>query len=96
LLKSTLRSYTSGEGTFKGNVHVPETEYSDRRQQFLSQLTKAIQASAPLIAIDTALQSVVHEERPFRRQFSKLPFNGHPLEGDIINLIRPYVAADGD
>jgi len=96
LLKSTLRSYTSGEGTFKGNVHVPETEYSDRRQQFLSQLTKAIQASAPLIAIDTALQSVIHEERPFRRQFSKLPFNGHPLEGDIINLIRPYVAADGD
>jgi hypothetical protein len=95
LLKSTLRTYTASDAVFGANANVSEVEYQDRRQQFLAQMQKAVQASAPLVAIDSALQANVHAERPFRRQFSQLPFRGHPLESDVVNLLRPFVAADG-
>lgn len=96
LLKSTLRTYTAANSVFgNNNNNVSEVDYQDRRRQFLAQMQKAIHASAPLVALDTALQANVHDERPFTRQFSQLPFRGHPLEDDVVNLIRPYVTVDG-
>jgi hypothetical protein len=95
LLKSTLRTYTASDAVFGSNINVSEVEYQDRRRQFLAQMQRAIQASAPLVALDSALLANVHDERPFRRQFSQLPFRGHPIETDVVNLIRPFVAAEG-
>ena len=95
LLSSKLRRYTGEDGVFEKNAHVSEVEFADRRQQFLAQMTRAISASAPLVGLDTNLMASIHEERPFSRQFSQLPFNGHPLEQDVINLIRPHVTSDG-
>lgn len=94
LLSSSLRSYTTGDAVFNTNIHVSEIEYEDRRRDFLAQMTKAIQASAPLVSIDRSLLPSIHDERPFRRQFSQLPFSGHPLENQIVNLVRPYVGSE--
>jgi len=90
-LSSTLRTYTSGDNVFKSNIFVPESEYIARRQRFVGQLSAAVQASAPLVELDLALHPAIHPIRDFKRQFSSLPFNGHPLKDDVANLIRPYV-----
>ena len=100
LLKSTLRTYTAGNAVFSANVHVDESEYRVRRTRFITQLEAAILASAPLVDLDDQLQQMIHAPRPFKRILSNFPFNGHELQKDIINTIRPYLpdpqASDDD
>lgn len=95
LLKSTLRTYTAGSAVFSSNIHVDESEYRERRTKFVAQLQAAIQASAPLVNLDDALHQHIHPVRPLKRQFSRFPFNGHELQEDVINLIRPFVSEGG-
>jgi hypothetical protein len=91
LLSSTLRTYTSGSAVFSGNIHVSEVEYEQRRTRFVGQLRAAIEASAPLVQLDLGLHSTIHPVRELKRQFTKFPFNGHPLQDAVANLIRPQV-----
>lgn len=91
LLSSTLRTYTSGSAVFAGNIHVTEVEYEKRRTRFIGQLRAAIEASAPLVQLDLALHSTIHPVRDPKRQFTKFPFNGHPLQDAVANVIRPQI-----
>jgi hypothetical protein len=91
LLSSTLRTYTSGSAVFAGNVHVSEVEYEQRRTRFIGQLRAAIEASAPLVQLDLALHPTIHPVKDLKRQFTKFPFNGHPLQSAVANLIRPHI-----
>lgn len=91
LLSSTLRTYTSGSAVFSGNVHVTEVEYEQRRTRFVGQLRAAIESSAPLVQLDLALHPTIHPVRDLRRQFTKFPFNGHPLQDAVVNIIRPQI-----
>lgn len=93
MLTATLRTYTSGSAVFAGNIHVSEPEYAERRTRFLGKLRAAIEASAPLVQLDMALHTAVHEVRGFKRQFSKFPFNGHPLQNAVTDVIRPLIQA---
>lgn len=93
VLTATLRTYTSGSAVFAGNIHVSEPEYAERRTRFLGKLRAAIEASAPLVQLDMALHTAVHEVRGFKRQFSKFPFNGHPLQNAVTDVIRPLIQA---
>lgn len=95
LLKSTLRTYTAGNTVFGANIHVEESEYRARRGKFIAQLQRAIDSSAPLVELDSALHQHIHPVRPFKVQFSSFPFNGHELESEIINKLRPLVSDDG-
>jgi len=95
LLKSTLRTYTAADAQFGLNLFVSESEYRDRRTKFISQLQAAIQASAPLVSLDAALQQILGKAKPLKRQFSRFPFNGHELQDEVINAIRPYIGEDG-
>jgi len=93
MLTATLRTYTTGSAVFAGNIHVSEPEYVERRTRFLGKLRAAIEASAPLVQLDMALHTTVHEVRGFKRQFSKFPFNGHPLQDAVTDVIRPLIQA---
>jgi hypothetical protein len=93
MLTATLRTFTSGDAVFAGNIHVSEPEYVERRTQFLGKLRAAVEASAPLVQLDMGLHTAIHEVRGFRRQFSKFPFNGHPLQAAVTDLIRPLIQA---
>jgi len=95
VLTSTLRTYTSGSAVFAGNVHVTESEFESRRTRFIGQLRAAIEASAPLVQLDTSLHSSIHPVRNLRRHFTKFPFNGHPLQEQVADVIRPQVTSSG-
>jgi hypothetical protein len=95
LLKSTLRTYTAGNTVFGANIHVDESEYRVRRTKFITQLRRAIDSSAPLVELDSALHQHIHPVRPFKVQFSSFPFNGHELESEIIDTLRPLVSDNG-
>ncbi len=91
LLKSTLRTYTAGDSVFSANNFVDESEYQARRTKFTAALDKAIQASAPLVSLDDALQDLFHDRRPFRTVCSSFPFRGHVLGGDVVKKIRGFI-----
>jgi len=91
LLSSTLRTYTTGNAVYSGNVHVSEVEYEQRRTRFVGQLRAAIEASAPLVQLDLALHPTIHPVKELKRQFTKLPFNSHPLQSAVEDLVRPHI-----
>jgi hypothetical protein len=95
LLKSTLRTYTTGDAVFNSNVHVSASEYEERRTKFITQLQRATTSSAPLVELDAALHQAIHPVRPFNVQFSSFPFIGHALQNDVLNVIRPLAGGDG-
>jgi hypothetical protein len=91
LLESDLRSYTANQNIGQDNFYVDESEYSDRRVKFISKLQAALTASAPLVVLDTTLQNLINVPSGIRTQFSKFPFLGHVLQGDIEKLITPML-----
>ena len=93
LLESDLRSYTANQNVGQSNFYVDESEYSERRTKFISKLQAALTASAPLVVLDTTLQNLINVPSGIRTQFSKFPFLGHVLQGDIERLISPMLGA---
>lgn len=91
LLKSTLRTYTAGDAVFSANNFVDESEYQTRRTKFAVALDKAIQASAPLVSLDDALQQQFHPRRAYKTVCSSFPFRGHELGGVVIKKMRAFI-----
>jgi len=84
----TLRSYLGSEALFAAQMSQQELEA--RKARFLTQLSAAIKASAPLIDIDDALLSMIHPDsvgKSHQRFFSEIPLQGHPCEKELNQLL---------
>ena len=87
-LDLTLRSYLGSEALFADGLSHQDAEANTAR--FLTQLSGAIKASAPLIDIDPALLGMVHQGRggaSHRRFFSEMPLQGHAAEAEVRQVL---------
>ncbi len=84
----TLRSYLGSEALFAEQMSQQELEA--RKARFLTQLSAAIKASAPLIDIDDALLGIIHPRavgESHQRFFREIPLQGHVCEKELTQLL---------
>ncbi len=83
-LKLSLRSYLGTTAAFDDSG-LDSTAVRKNQNRFLSKLTSAITAAAPLINLDETLMGLVHpgsSQEPVKH-FSQIPFQGHPIQSDV-------------
>ena len=88
LMGESLRSYLQADSTFRGNVSA--AEYEKRQMRFAPKLNQTLQASAPLVNLDSGLMGTVHPKlagSPFSRVISDLPFRNHAIQDQVESLL---------
>lgn len=91
-LDLNLRSFLGSDALYKDAMTAKQVEANTSR--FLTQLTGAMRASAPLLDIDDALLGMVHPDsssEAHTRYFSQIPLQGHPVE----TKVRQVLEAEG-
>ena len=87
-LELNLRSFLGSDALFKDDMTAKQVEANTSR--FITQLTGAMRASAPLLDIDDALLGMVHPDsaaEAHTRYFSQIPLQGHPVEARVRQVL---------
>jgi hypothetical protein len=88
-LNQGLATYTNKSEKAKINVSVSLEEITKRQTDFIAKFGSAVQMSAPLVGLNTQLQTALNVEGGAEKSFSQLPFAApHPLEKDVIAAVR--------
>jgi hypothetical protein len=86
-----LRDYLA-DGTTYGNSLVNPLVYQERQNKFKAHLQAAIAQSAPLVGISQSTMALVHPQTAVANNrhsvTSQIPLKGHPLEGEVIQILR--------
>jgi hypothetical protein len=88
LLESSLRSYLDSQSA--QNVSVSPQVMMERQGEFLQAFTSAVDASRPLVELDTQLMAVLYPGQTHPKtsvEVSTLPFEGHQLQSTLSQKI---------
>ena len=97
-LDRSIRDFVGSEDPY-GNRELSDAEAARNRARFLSLLTDAIVAAAPLINIDETLVGLVHPGGPLDRpklQLSSVPLASHPIEDELRGVLSSAGINDDD
>lgn len=84
-LDQGLGQYTRGDGI---NINVDPDEIRKRQADFKAKLAAAVERSAPLVELNTQLQTALDSKTGCERSFSQIPFaEPHPLARDVHALV---------
>ena len=86
-----LRDYLADGSTY-GNSMVNPLVYQARQNKFRAHLQAAIAQSAPLVGISQSTMALVHPQTTTGSNrhsvTSQIPLRGHPLENDVVQILR--------
>jgi hypothetical protein len=90
LLKSTLVTYTTPNAVMGKNPFVTTADYENRQKALVAALDQALQASDPLVGIDSAVMAKLYSNAApqVHTTYSKIPFKGHPLEKKVSGMLQ--------